>query len=207
MILNKDIKCFTVTLLMVAVTGCAGAVVGASSAVVGVTAAEERSFGNAIDDTVIETKVESALLQEDIDHLFTRVDVDVHEGRVLLTGSVLHPDHRMKAVQMAWQPEGVKEVINEIQVEGNALDPKVMAQDAWINTQLSGQILVAKGVRSINYNIEVVNGTLYLIGVAQDSAELNKVLDLARRVKGVKKVVNHVRLKDSPLRGINQKMN
>ena len=49
--------------------------------------------------------------------------VEVHEGRVLLAGQVEHPAMRVEAVRLAWQVDGVREVIDEIQVA----EPKTSA--------------------------------------------------------------------------------
>jgi osmotically-inducible protein OsmY len=40
-----------------------------------------------------------------------------------------------------------------------------------------------------------VDGVVYLMGIAQDQAELDRVRDLARHTSGVKDVVSYVRLK------------
>ncbi|MFN3401475.1 MAG: BON domain-containing protein [Ferrovibrio sp.] len=45
-----------------------------------------------------------------------------------------------------------------------------------------------------------MNGTVYLIGLAQNDAEIVKVTDHARTIKGVRKVVSHVWLKTDPRR-------
>ena len=86
------------------------------------------------------------------------------------------------------------EVINDITIKDeNSLTDIV--QNKWIKSQISGRLLLEKGVRSVNYSIEVVDGIVYLMGIAQDANELNKVTTIASMVKGVQKVVNHAILK------------
>ena len=46
----------------------------------------------------------------------------------------------------------------------------------------------------------MVLGIIYIIGIAQTTAELDKVIGHARRINNVKKVVSHVMLKDDPRR-------
>ena len=55
-------------------------------------------------------------------------------------------------------------------------------------------------MRSINYNVDCVAGTIYLMGVAQDQAELQRVIDHARDISYVRNVVSFVRLKNDPAR-------
>lgn len=175
-------------------TGCSapGVIVGAG-ATVGVAAAQERTVGQAVDDTTININISSRMLQKD-EALFRRVDVTVHQGRVLLTGSVPEPDERVEAVRLAWQVNGVKEILNEIQVNDTSgvLD---YAKDTWITTQLRTKILGDREISDINYTIETVNGTVYLLGVAQDETELQRVAGHARNIRGVAKVVSHVQVK------------
>ncbi|HYV87277.1 MAG TPA: transporter, partial [Candidatus Polarisedimenticolia bacterium] len=56
-------------------------------ATVATAASEERGLGNAVNDNGIAMGIENAMLQTDAG-LMTQVDVNVHEGRVLLAGQV-----------------------------------------------------------------------------------------------------------------------
>jgi osmotically-inducible protein OsmY len=89
-------------------------------------------------------------------------------------------------------------VLNEIQVtdQGGLVN---FARDTWVTTQLRSKLLLDKNVRAINFNVETVNGVVYLIGIAQDQAELERVTNHARTITNVVKVVSHARLKDDPV--------
>ena len=105
----------------------------------------------------------------------------------------------IEAVRLAWQAPGVREVINEIEVnDTSGLDDQ--ARDAWIATQLKTNLLFDKNVSSINYSIETVNKVIYLMGVAQSQAELNRVIGHAKDIAYVRRVVSYVLLKDDPRR-------
>ena len=49
-------------------------------------------------------------------------------------------------------------------------------------------------MQSINYNIDIVQGIVYLMGVAQTRAELNRVIETARTIPDIKQVVSYVKL-------------
>lgn len=164
---------------------------------VGYSVAQERTMGEAIDDVSILTEIKSEYVQKDVNHLFHDINIEVHEGRVLLTGIVEKPEHRKDAVRLAWQPDNVREVINEIQVSSKGENPKEYARDSWITAQIKARLLVYKDIKSINYSVETVNGTVYLMGVAQSKKELDDVAYVASKVKGVNKVISHARIKDS----------
>ena len=174
-------------------SGCAELLIGAA-ATTGVAIAEERSVGDAVDDLTIRAELNHLFFRDDVE-LFGDVSFSVIEGRVLLKGSVPTPDDRIRALRLAWQAAGVREVINELQVadDSGILD---YARDTWISAQLKGKLLVDGDVLSINYSVETVNGTVYLLGIAQDEAELARVTEHARSIEDVKRVVSHVVLKD-----------
>ena len=174
-------------------SGCAELFIGAA-ATTGVAIAEERSVGDAVDDLTIRAELNHLFFRDDVE-LFGDVSFSVIEGRVLLKGSVPTPDDRIRALRLAWQAAGVREVINELQV---ADDSGILnyARDTWISAQLKGKLLVDGDVLSINYSVETVDGTVYLLGIAQDEAELARVTEHARSIEDVKRVVSHVVLKD-----------
>ena len=98
------------------------------------------------------------------------------------------------AVKLAWKVTGVKEVINEIQLnKGTTVSD--FAHDSWITTQLKSKLALDKTVLAINYAVETVNRTIYLIGIAQDQNELSRVVDHANGINRVINVINHVKLK------------
>jgi osmotically-inducible protein OsmY len=194
-------KSMLVILLMLpaamALSGCAGAVIGAGAAV-GVAAAQERSIGEAVDDKTIHTQIASAMLQKS-EKIFTSVNIEVLEGRVLLTGNVDTADDRAEAARIAWKVDGVREVLNEVTI-GSESDLKDLAKDSWITTQVRAAILRNSDIVDINYSVETINAIVYLLGIAQNQAELDALVSHTRSVKGVRRVVSHVLLKSDSKR-------
>lgn len=175
-------------------SGCVGLMVGAA-ATGGVAVAEERTVGTQIDDAAVKIAVSEGLLRYNED-LFHDVGVDVTEGRVLLTGKVKDPQDRVEAVRIAWQQDGVKEVINEIQVTDKGGIGSYLT-DVRISSELRADLLLDKQISSINYNVETVGQIVYLTGIALSQEELDRVIAHARTISGVKQVVSHVRIKGS----------
>ena len=178
-------------LLAAGLSGCVGLAVGAG-ATAGTAAMQDRGLGGVIDDTVIHGKITSAYLANDVK--FKLIAAKVHEGRVLLTGTVRKPEDRVEVVRHAWKVKGVKTVINEIRVEDDSgvLD---LARDKWVSAQLRLKITFDAKIKAINYAIDTVNGTVYLMGVAQNERELALVRNHARSLEYVRRVVSHVRIK------------
>ena len=176
-------------------TGCVAAGVAAGAgAAVGVAAVQEKGVSAAARDIRIRTEINSLWLQAD-ENLLYDIELQVQESRVLLTGSVEDPELRLKAVRLAWQVEGVKEVINEIEISDKSGFGNY-ARDVQISTELRSTLIVDKEVSSINYSIETVNQTIYFMGVAKSREELDRVIDHARNIEYVRRVRNYVRVKE-----------
>lgn len=181
-----------------ALGGCgAGTAVGAGAAA-GSMAMEERGFETAVDDTVIEAKIGKRLFDTDLE-TFDAVEIEVIEGRVLLTGEVPERSDRIEAVRLAWQVEGVREVVNEVRI-GTTESLVASARDVWIAATLRSKLTLDQEIKAINYKIEVLNGTVFLFGIAQDREEAERAVNHARGTDYVRKVIDHTRLKDDPRR-------
>lgn len=140
-------------------------------------------------------------LADDSANRFSHVNVKVNEGRVLLAGHVHALPARIDAVRLAWEVEGVREVINDIKVSHDERNKAAhYSRDTWITTQVKSKLLFAENIKSSNYSIDTVGGVVYIMGIADSKEELAKVTDIARKVDHVKKVVSHIRLKQDFLR-------
>ncbi len=175
--------------------GCAGLAVGAGATVV-TAAAEERGVTGAASDLAIAATITSLWIKFD-PSLVTDLDMSISEGRVLLTGTVATQARRLEAVRLAWRASGVKTIINEIEVRQSG-GISGYARDSWISAQLVGRLSFDRKVDYINYTVETVNRTVYLMGIAQGQAEIDRVANHARQVRYVRRVVSHVRLKNGP---------
>lgn len=188
---TKIAKFFYLILVIVLLDSCAAINVTSSSV-------KEKGIKEAMSDGMIDAAVNKELINHDI-NMFLNVEIEVVEGRVLLTGSVKKAKYRMDAIKLAWKVLGVREVINEIEVTNKGGIIRYL-NDVKIKTQIRYKIIADKKIRSINYNFESVNGTLYVIGIAQNKKELKRVVNHSNDIKGVIKVVSHVMMKDDPRR-------
>lgn len=169
------------------------AVAVGAGASVGVAAAQEGGIRTSVTDNAIQLKINDLWAKKNF-VIFRKLGTTVKEGRVLITGSVPTPEMRVEAVRLAWQVEGVRQVLNEISVDdGRGVTGAVT--DTWITSNLKTKLMLDKYVQSINYTIDTVNGNVYLMGIAQDQKELDRVIDYARNATQVKNVISYVRLR------------
>ncbi|MBG78397.1 MAG: phospholipid-binding domain-containing protein [Alphaproteobacteria bacterium] len=188
---QKIILLAAVAISPLALSSCAAIGIGAG-AYAGASAAQEGGLSRAMRDTRIQAEINDLWFKYSTD-AFGKLDMTVNNGRVLITGVVQNPDHRVEAVRLAWQPKGVEQVINEIRVaESEGI--KGFARDSWITTRLRASLVFNKEIQSLNYTIDTVQGTVYLMGVANSQDELDKAVEVARTIPDVKQVVSYVKV-------------
>lgn len=204
-LLRREVKLAAAGAVFISASmGLSGCVVGAvalagAGAGVGTMAAQERTIGEGVDDLAIDGQVQQALLTES-SKTMGRVDVKVHKGRVLLTGVVKTPEDRMRASQLAWDVDQVKEVINEIDVSDRKEYARV-AHDGLITSRVRMALVQDKQIKNVNIGVETVAGRVYLFGEARTSDEINRAAQRASAVRGVREVVSYVSLENQMTQG------
>ena len=192
-------KNLTLFFILVFLSGCASAIIG-GVATIGVATVQERSVKDAAIDLKLELQIQEALLRSDIEKLFINVDIHIVEQRVLLIGNVSSQELRDKAARIVWETSPkIKEVLNEITI-GNKSSLVSEAKDARISLSLSGLLIADTEVSDINFSHSVSKQVIYLMGIASNEIELDKVIYHARTVKGAKKVISHIIIKNDKRR-------
>ena len=176
-------------LCALALSGCAGAVVGVGTAAVAASTTE-KGFSTSVSDGVIFAKLQDRFIQVNAS-LLTSANVTVNDGAVLFTGKVKTPEEKIEATRLAWEIKGVREVVNELQVTDTSSITDI-AKDLAASATLRGKMIADKDVSSLNFSIDVVNGIVYLSGVASTPEEMNKVVNHAENLRFAQEVVNYI---------------
>ena len=85
-------------------------------ALMGCQAMTGKTAGQNVDDATITASVKSTLVADKAANL-TRIDVDTNNGVVALNGVVESGDQKARAEQLARRVDGVRNVINNLQVQ------------------------------------------------------------------------------------------
>ena len=180
--------------------GCSptGTVLGAGART-GLALAEDRPVEEIWGDTLLKVTINKKLLETSFSETFWSLNTTIFEGRVLITGNVKNTTLRDQVSQIVWGVKGVREVLNEIEIQ-ETNNVTQIARDKFIQTSLQARMLGDKIVSDINYKMIAHNNALYIIGVAQSQAELEKVVAHARAIRYVKRFVNYIWLADNPSR-------
>jgi osmotically-inducible protein OsmY len=116
------------------------------------------------------------------------IDVDTTDGVVRLSGMVEDEAQRTEAESLARRTEGVKDVINDIELG----DPTVKENidDAWISTKVKSKLAADPDVNKFNIDVDVLQGVVTLSGTVETDYARQHAEDIAGRTKGVTGVKN-----------------
>ena len=174
-------------LLLLFITSCVGT---SSQGIFGTgvsVALDPRSIGTQIDDNIMQKNLSSRLLLKDKKYVLS-INTKVLDGRIFITGKVEDPEEKLQITKMAWETNGVRSVKNNIIIK-EEFNFKQSAKDLLITSQLRTAMIVNKKIKSTNYNIDTYKKKIYIYGIAQDKDEMKQVIQEAKSILDVDKVV------------------
>jgi len=179
-------------LLLLFITSCVGT---SSQGIFGTgvsVALDPRSIGTQIDDNIMQKNLSSRLLLKDKKYVLS-INTKVLDGRIFITGKVDDPEEKLQITKMAWETNGVRSVKNNIIIK-EEFNFKQSAKDLLITSQLRTAMIVNKKIKSTNYNIDTYKKKIYIYGIAQDKDEMKQVIQEAKSILDVDKVVASILL-------------
>ena len=172
-----------------ALSGCVNAAIGIGTAAVAASTTE-KGLSTSVSDSVIQTRLSESFFQTS-QSIFLNVETSVNDGSVLLTGRLKTQEEKITATRLSWEIRGVREVINEIQLS-EASSFKSSAKDLAASAQLRAALIRDTDISSLNFSIDVVNGIVYLSGVAENEEERERVVAHAQELRFAKQVVSYI---------------
>jgi osmotically-inducible protein OsmY len=152
---------------------------------------ETRAPTTVLRDALILAAVRSALLVDDPD-ASTSVGVTVTNGVVTLRGTVTDERVRRRMVEHAQETVHVQAVVDRLRVDPHRqrISDRVadVALAARVQTALSAQL----GVQKVSVHVE--RGVVTLDGTVSDAATKRTMLATARGVRGMRNVVDRIRV-------------
>ena len=179
-------------LLLLFITSCVGT---SSQGIFGTgvsVALDPRSIGTQIDDNIMQKNLSSRLLLKDKKYVLS-INTKVLDGRIFITGKVEDPEEKLQITKMAWETNGVRSVKNNIIIK-EEFNFKQSAKDLLITSQLRSAMILNKKIKSTNYNIDTYKKKIYIYGIAQDKDEMKQVIQEAKSILDVDKVVASILL-------------
>jgi osmotically-inducible protein OsmY len=150
--------------------------------------AQERGISGFVSDNNLRASLNSSFLCSRIPGI-EQVEFMIHRGRVLLMGLVSKAATKDKVLDLVHKLNGIKEVIDEIQVGHEELGD--YANDAWIGHRLRSVLFFDPTILSQNYHVRVADRVIYILGTAQSEKEKEKVIRHAEDF-AVRRVVPYI---------------
>jgi len=176
-------------LIIILLTSCSS--VGQFGAGVDITF-DPRTIGMQIDDTIMQKNLSARLALTEKKY-FLKVDTEVRDGNIFLSGKVDEPEEKIKITKMAWETKGVRSVKNAITIKGQT-SFKATAKDILITSQLRSALIFNKKTKARNYTLETINKKIYIFGIAMDEEERKEVINEANKIYDVEKVIPSIYL-------------
>ena len=153
---------------------------------------DPRTIGMQIDDTIMQKNLSARLALTEKKY-FIKIQTEVRDGRIFLTGKVDEPEEKIKITKMAWETTGVRSVKNAITIKGQS-NFKSTAKDVLITSQLRTALIFNKKTKARNYTLETVNKNIYIFGIAMDEEEKKEVINEANKIYDVEEVIPSIYL-------------
>lgn len=173
---------------------------GAALALGGCAATDtQRATGETIDDGVVTAKVKAALIDNDIVEA-GEVNVTTYRGVVQLSGFVDSNEEKTQAGQAAKAVDGVKEVRNDLKVQGQGTQVAdrsagAVVDDSALTASVKTALIGDATTKGSQINVETRDGVVQLAGFVNTDAERDRATQVARAVTGVKDVRNDLEIK------------
>jgi hyperosmotically inducible protein len=175
-------------------------VLGASLALGGCASTDtQRGTGETIDDAALTAKVKAALIDNDIVEA-GEVNVNTYRGVVQLSCFVDSNEEKTQATQAAKSVDGVKEVRNDLKVQGEGTQMAdrsagAVVDDSALTAKVKTALISDETTKGTQINVETRDGVVQLAGFVNTDAERERATEVARGVSGVKDVRNDLQIK------------
>ena len=191
--MEKVLRFFILLFFLSSLVSCS--TISSVTALVGNSTMSTRGFSGSIEDTYLMSQIIKDISKLELKN-FTNITVSVNDGNVLLTGNINSQLKRLELVQSVWKVDGVNEIYNEIMIDNS---PSLLNRtEDWIfKSRIKKRLLFKKGINSNNYNVDVVNGNVYVLGIASDITEKNEIDTFLKNMGDIKKLITIISLPKS----------
>lgn len=160
----------------------------------GANTSENTSLGTDIDDGVITTKVKAALLK-DIGLESLDIKVETRKGTVQLSGFTENTNQIDRAIAIAQEIDGVRNVDNKMDIKTTDTSVGVKIDDSVITTKVKAALLSDPTIKGSDISVVTRDAEVQLSGFVENQAQIDRAIELAGKVDGVKNVTDEMSIK------------
>ncbi|MBP9147653.1 MAG: BON domain-containing protein [Rhodoferax sp.] len=157
-------------------------------------AAPSITVGTEIDDSVVTTRVKSALLADN-DVKGFEISVETRKGEVMLSGFVDNQNQLDRALTVARMAEGVKSVDNKLSLKEGSTTVGNKVDDSVITTRVKSALMADASIKSLDISVLTRKTEVQLSGFVNNQGQIDRAVEVARATEGVTQVNNDMVVK------------
>lgn len=152
------------------------------------------TVGTEIDDSVVTARVKSALLA-DPDVKSYGFKIETHKGEVQLSGFVDNQTQVDRAVAVTREVLGVKNIDNKVSLKGAETTLGNKVDDGIITAKVKAALLADASVKSLDIAAVTRKGEVQLSGFVDNQGQIDRAIEVAHGIEGVRSVSNEMSVK------------
>jgi hyperosmotically inducible protein len=157
---------------------------------------ESSEVKNLVSDSTITAAINAKFLADpDIKSL--GISATTVNGVVRLTGTVPNLAMNDRAISVAKETSGVKEVISELEIKPSSKAANLIS-DSSITSKIKAKYLADADIKALDVHVETTNGMVTLTGNVPNDYVKNHAISLAKDVEGVKEVKSKLAISPAP---------
>ena len=184
------VKVISLMVVILSLNSCSSAV--SVGAFIGNAGTSSKGIKKSFSDTYLKTKVLAKISLLDIKNI-TNISVNVSRGTILYTGYVMSAEKRLLIVKKTWEVEGVKKIINELKIDDDVPLSR-RTNDFILRSKISTRLLFKSGINSNNFSVDVVDGEVYVIGLADNINEKAEIEKFLSGMTDIKKLITIIEI-------------
>lgn len=156
--------------------------------------APSTTVGVEIDDSVVTARVKSALLA-DPDVKSFDFKIETRKGEVQLSGFVDNQAQLDRATEVTRAVAGVKSILNNVNLKDTATTVGNKIDDGIITGKVKAALLADINVKSFDIAVVTRKDEVQLSGFVDNQSQMDRAIEVARAVEGVRDVRNEMSTK------------
>jgi hyperosmotically inducible protein len=152
------------------------------------------SVGNVIDDTVITTRIKSALMADPKINSYD-FKVETRKGEVLLSGFVDNQTQLDLATATVRGVEGVTSLQNNVALKSGNASVGNKVDDGITTAKVKAALLADPAIQSLDIRVVTRVDQVQLSGFVNNQQQMDRAMQVAQGTEGVHHVANEMQLK------------
>lgn len=152
------------------------------------------TVGTEIDDSVVTTRVKSALVA-DPDVKSYGFKIETRKGEVQLSGFVDNQTQIDRAIAVTRGVAGVKSIDNKVSLKDGATTVGNKVDDGMVTTKVKAALLADANVKSLDIAAVTRKGEVQLSGFVDNQGQIDRAIEVVRGIEGVRSVSNEMSIK------------